>query len=65
MERGCSRSFGVKDALDLEDVLRKGKRVKNECRQEGQESGRREAERSVGVGGPPGSPFLSYHALGL
>lgn len=41
MERGCSRSFGVKDALDLEDVLRKGKRVKNECRQEGQESGRR------------------------
>lgn len=41
----------MKNALKLEKMVRKGIWVKNKCRQEEQESGKRDAERSVGIWG--------------
>lgn len=58
----------MKVALEIEEVVRKGLWVKNECRQKEQESGKRDAQRSVGVWGaariPPSSPTMLWGCEG-
>lgn len=63
--RGCCRPFWVKDTLDLKEVLKRGLRMKKQCRQG---RGKRGAEESMGAGRraariPHPTPCLSSPAV--